>query len=64
MYRGEDLESLGAKVKSVGPRYQDFTDDEIANSNCVKLNESPIIVNWFDFNKHRPIIKLHRMSKL
>ena len=43
MYRGEDLESLGAKVKSVGPRYQDFTDDEIANSNCVKLNESPVI---------------------
>ena len=43
MYRGEDLASFGAKFKSVGPRYQDFTDDEIANSNCVKLNESPVI---------------------
>ena len=43
MYRGEDLASLGAKFKSVGPRYQDFTDDEIANSKCAKLNESPVI---------------------
>jgi len=61
----EELKILGTTVTSIGPRYQDFTDDEIANSNCVKLNESPIIiVNWFDFNKPRPIIKLHRMSKL
>ena len=43
MYRVANLASLGAKVKSVGPRYQDFTDEEIANSKCAKLNESPVI---------------------
>ena len=43
IYRDEDLKILGTKVTSIGPRYQDFTDDEIANSKCAKLNESPVI---------------------
>ena len=43
MYRDEDLKILGRKVTSTGPRYQDITDDEIANSKCEKLNESPVI---------------------
>ena len=43
MYRDEGLKILGVKVTSIGPRYQDFTDDEIANSKYAKLNESPVI---------------------
>ena len=43
MYRNEGLKILGMKVTSIGPRYQDFTGDEIANSKCAKLNESPVI---------------------
>ena len=43
MYRDEDLKILGAEVTSIGPRYQDFTDDEIANSKCAKLNENSVI---------------------
>ena len=43
MYRDEDLKILGAEITSIGPRYQDFTDDEIANSKCAKLNENSVI---------------------
>ena len=43
MYRDEDFKILGRKVTSIGPEYQDFTDDEIANSKCAKLNEGPVI---------------------
>ena len=43
MYREEDLKILGAEITSIGPRYQDFTDDEIANSKCAKLNENSVV---------------------
>ena len=43
MYRDEDFEIPGTKATSIIQRYQDFADDEIANSKFAKLNESPVI---------------------
>lgn len=43
MYRDEDVKILASKVTSIGPRNQDFADDEIAKSKCAKLNEGPFI---------------------
>ena len=43
MCRGQNVETPEVKVQSIGARHQDFTDDDIANSDCVKLHESAII---------------------
>ena len=43
MCRGQNVEIPEVKVQSIGSRHQDFADDDIANSNCVKLHASAII---------------------
>ena len=43
MYRDEDLKILASKVTSISSRYQDFADDESANSKCAKLNQGSFI---------------------
>ena len=43
MCRGQNVEIPEVKVRSIVSRHQDFADNDIANSNCVKLHESAII---------------------
>ena len=42
-YRGQNVQFLKVDVKSIGPRDQIFTDDDIANSNFLKFNKNSVI---------------------
>ena len=43
MFSGQNVKALRVKVKSVGPKDHIFSDDDIANSNFVKLRGSTVI---------------------